>query len=118
MEEDIKILEELEEFMKEELRTEHSIFSIEQLKAIENLISGYKELAEQQNKNIQVVYGGRRYNTEGIILKDYIPKSKVKEKIEELEKEHEKYNGINGLEISRNGLINAQIQKLQELLEE
>lgn len=44
MEEDIKILEELEEFMKEELRAEHSIFSIEQLQAIENLIARYKEL--------------------------------------------------------------------------
>lgn len=40
---------------------------------------------EEINKNIQVAYGGRRYNTEGIIIEDYIPKSRIKEIIEELE---------------------------------
>ena len=34
-----------------------------------------------QNKNIQVAYGGRKYNTEGIIIEDYIPKSKLRELI-------------------------------------
>jgi hypothetical protein len=49
---------------------------------------------------------------------DYIPKSKVREKIEELKQERECEKCKNGLEISRSGFINGKIMVLQELLEE
>ena len=47
-----------------------------------------------------------------------ISKNKIREKIEELEKEYNKYTGYKGLEFSRTGLINSQIKVLNELLEE
>ena len=111
MEEDIKRLENYingKDTMKETL-----------VEAIENLIARYKELEEQQNKNIRVAYGGRRYNTEGIILKDFVPKSKVKEKIEELEKERKKQDEENIINVFYDQIdITHIIEALQELLED
>ena len=43
-------------------------------------------------------------------------KNKIIEKIEELNKEYNKYTGYKGLEFSRTGLINSQIRVLKELL--
>ena len=74
------------------------------------MIAKNKELQIGINKEYELGF------SQGLYEEDEDWKERIKEKIEELEKEHEKYNGINGLEISRNGLINAQIQKLQELL--
>ena len=78
MEEDIKILEDL----------------LVECKAIENLLTRYKQLEEENkyykeiivekeiNKNFEVLYE----KTLKAVKTDYIPKSKVKEKIEELDK--------------------------------
>lgn len=72
----------------------------------------YKKL---QNKNIQVAYGGRRYNTERIVIENYIPKSKVKEKIEEYKRKMEK--DVNYLSKDYFN-YRHKIYALQELLED
>ena len=77
--EDIKILEEI---LTRDIEDTEGTKIMK--KAIQNLIARYKELEEKQNKNIQVAYGGRRYNTEGIVIENHLPKSKVQEKIKEL----------------------------------
>ena len=99
MEEDIKILEDLKNkinFNRNESKYENSTYR----NALENLIAGYKQL-EEENKEIKKEFA---INTEihkrDEIIKDlketinclhetdkenYIPKSKVKEKIEELD---------------------------------
>ena len=61
--------------------------------------------------NIQVIYGGRRYNTEGIILKNYISKDKIREKI----KKYDKWIKDSG-EYTES--LEAQRYALNELLEE
>ena len=80
MEEDIKILEEIIEYCKEHLPP---YYKDEDLQAIENLIKGYREL-EEEKKELQ------KYIKDYLIPKStinliYIPKSKIKEKMEELE---------------------------------
>lgn len=70
MEEDIKILEGMLGFI--------SILNIEQRQALENLIKGYRELEEREIWSTATINGLKR---------DFIPKSKIKEKIEELNKE-------------------------------
>jgi hypothetical protein len=47
-----------------------------------------------------------------------ISKNKIIKKIKELNKEYNKYKGEKGLEFSRTGLINSQIDVLKELLGE
>ena len=140
--EDIKILEEFINYKNINNSPYHLIaISHESLcEAIENLIARYKELKEEnkelllrlkadglidrdrywlkkikeiEDKNIQIAYGGRRYNTEGIVIKDYISKSKVKEKIEDL-KDVIQYSA-NPLAIDN---CKYAIEILQELLEE
>lgn len=96
MEEDIKILEshinQLKEYEDEQ----------ELAQALENLIKGYRELEvfEQQVINHQ--------NSNVFKCKNCIQKSKIKEKIEEINKSHG-YSPVNKIFIE---------QVLQELLEE
>lgn len=72
----------------------------------------YREVIEKMRKdkkdNIQVVYGGRRFGTEGMVIKDYISKDKIREKIKELSKTQD----------FKVGLENYTIRILEELLEE
>lgn len=95
MEEDIKIVEELVEHNYLEdlgyLRDNNHYIRFNQ--ALENLIKGYREL-EKENKLLKKVDSiVENIDTEKVILKieddDYIPKSKIKSKIEELEKQKE-----------------------------
>lgn len=73
----------------------------------------YKQkLNEIENADLSIVYMSGFFDGEKKC------KDKIKEKIEELEKEKSKYTGYKGLEFSRTGLINAQKLVLQELLEE
>ena len=45
-----------------------------------------KEIEERDKKdNIQVVYGGRRFGTEGMVVKDYISKDRIREAIKNRE---------------------------------
>ena len=82
--------------------------------AIENLIKGYKELEEQIDKHVYFETTNPKE-----IEKNYIPKSKIKEKIEELKNEN--YQISLGSEIAFDSEIfknNLKIQVLQELMEE
>jgi hypothetical protein len=80
MEEDIKILEGLVKgiykygFDYDVDGEKHDIIRYEEFKAIENLIKGYRELEEREIWSTATINGLKR---------DFIPKSKIKEKIEE-----------------------------------
>lgn len=103
MEKEISILKELINDLKREEKLIGYDAEIE-IQAIENLIKGYKieklrnTLDEQSLKEA---------------LDDYIPKSKVKEKIEELEEEKKYY--YSDYKIDE---LNDKIQVLQELMED
>lgn len=40
----------------------------------------------KSNKDIQIVWGGRRYNTEGMILERYVSKDRIRELVHEMNK--------------------------------
>lgn len=87
MEEDIKILEELNNCLKEKPLNCDVYIREDDRQALENLIKGYRELEEWKREkgcSIQEVY------------ELFIPKSKIKEKIEELDKKS-KYCAISDL---------------------
>lgn len=46
-----------------------------------------EELKQSNKNNIQVAYGGRRFGTEGMVVKDYISKDKIKEKLNQIHNE-------------------------------
>ena len=109
MEEDIKILEEFLDLArtrdyKGDLTGSFDEFELEveekEYEALENLIAGYKQL-EEENKSKQKAYDDCYCEYKHYKQFDSIPKSKVKEKIEEL----------------KNGTYDAKII-LQQLLEE
>ena len=56
------------------------------LNLIEKQQKEIEELKQNKKDNMQVVYGGRRFGTEGMVVKDYISKDKIEEKIEEARK--------------------------------
>ena len=120
MEEDIKILEEFIEAIK--FVEERTLYELEakerckkRYKAIENLLTRYKQLEEENKK-----WEEWAENAECDMSVNYIRKSKIKEKIEELE--HEKFKrtqlGVFLLKNYENQKLLAKIQVLQELLEE
>ena len=105
MEEDIKILEEF---------TESSCCLASQeeiIECVKNLIKGYRELEEQIDKHVYFETTNPKE-----IEKNFIPKSKIKEKIEELEKLKNK------LKEEKNEFwipeINNTIYHIHELMEE
>lgn len=108
MEEDIKILEEY-------IKHDTDLVNLPEYdakivyKAIENLIARYKEL-EEENEQLEAIKNEaiRRYNFESI------PKSKVKDKIEELKKKVEELTDEKGYWGGSDLL--EQIQVLQDLL--
>ena len=111
MEEDIKILE---EYRDDEL------FGIAGREALENLLTRYKQLEEENKRlNNHNIIGRidaiKIEDLEPVLKPYYIPKSKVKEKIEELE-ECVKRLGNDGMELTYKESAEAQIEVLQELL--
>ena len=108
MEEDIKILEEV----KRPILATGFERQTKILKAIENLIKGYRELEEEWRINKMEEF---KIENECHIkyedINDYIPKSKIKEKIEELKA---------NIEESKDVLYGAEniVQVLQELMED
>jgi hypothetical protein len=84
MEENIKILEEKlkqwEPYKDIRFKTDIELELQMENRAIENLIKGYRELEEENKK-----WEEWAENAEYDMSVDYIPKSKIKEKIEELE---------------------------------
>ena len=65
------------------------------LNLVENQQKEIEELKQNKKDNIQVIYGGRRFGTEGMVVISYISKDKIKEKLKELEEQKEKlkYDG-------------------------
>ena len=134
IEEDMKILEEFLDLArtrdyKGNLTGSFDEFELEveekEYKAIENLIKGYRELEERTKKNIEpVLVNNKMYFIDKELYEDllkdiktnYIVKSKVKEKIEELDKEKLKYDNDLRIYTLRN-TFDFQKEVLQELLE-
>ena len=110
MEEDIKYLEEQIK-SNNELFEKHgySLLSQKQIQALENLIKGYRELEKRiiQLTNLLCINDSDE---------NYIPKSKVKEKIEELKEREQELSDEEGYWGSSDLL--AQIEVLQELMED
>ena len=113
--EDIKILEEYLDKQDRKFVSKHRLMI---LQAVENLIARYKELEEENRK-----LTARKYmlNAETGELKEipidnnYIPKSKVKDKIEEIQKECFLYKNETNCEEC---FERCSVEGLQELLEE
>lgn len=100
MEEDIKIIK-ASKIMSDDIP--HSEHSKRLRKALENLIKGYRELEEQIDKHVYFETTNPKE-----IEKNFIPKSKIKSKIEEVNKSLG-YSPVNKILIE---------QVLQELMED
>ena len=121
MEEDIKLLEEMKAncikgMMKGAIYTDEK--AERKALAIDNIIKGYRE-KEESEKYLYDAYqdAGKKMFEYAEQLKDSVPKSKIREKIEELKNEN--YQIILGSEIAFDSEIfknNLKIQVLQELL--
>lgn len=114
MEEDIKIIEQFLMGNKCcEDCTEKCVdcyIEYEEVQAVARLIKGYRELEEENKKIIQGKF--REVADKNSYIKDmYIPKSKIKEKIEEIQN---KFEFVNGWDSE----FNYAIEVLQELMEE
>ena len=86
MKEDIKILEEWL-IQLNELFEKTKINNTKERKSLENLIKGYRELEEQIDKHVYFETTNPKE-----IEKNFIPKSKIKEKIEEYKQITDKYD--------------------------
>ena len=127
MEEDIKILESFIRSIRSDLLDKENSDNFELAQALENLLTRYKQL-EEENKQLKLrikdIYVSRgEYEKAKTImtkeLREFIPKSKIKEKIEEL-----KDNGCcRGNEFYKGQCVTicqnySGCMALQELLEE
>lgn len=117
MEEDIKNLTEIIELCKEEINNNdesiHATLDLIDLKSLKNLLKGYRELYKKHDDLLVDVYDL------------FVPKSKIKEKIEKLEQEKDKtytqFLGSNRIDekLSTKGkMLEGAIQVLQELMED
>lgn len=129
MNDSIKILEEFIKYFEAEAtsikyRRNISItVGEDDIEAIENLINRVKELEEAVDNFMQ----GKAYSTKQLenVNKNFIPKSKIREKIEELEEENnETYTKFlesdrgNETLSTKGKMLQGAIQVLQELLED
>lgn len=153
MEEDIKVLEEILKVRKEQKEIIESVGGYcgncnPDIKALTNAIQAIKE--NKELKEFVFIYGGKDIDANNIgatrvmslqregyirglaesqekykkILKDMIPKSKIQEKIEKINKRIEQYNEYvkdqkeTDVEFYENIADTAIVQVLEELLEE
>ena len=120
MEEDIKILEKALKVLKGE-DTKLTFGFEETAQAIENLIKGYRELGRlyKSEKEMKIRYVG--YYQDLLLKENCIPKSKIKEKIEELKNKPvclcTRSNGKND-EALQHFINNTVVKVLQELMED
>ena len=98
MKEDIKNLEEIINLCKEEINNNDknatATLDLEDLKSLKNVLDSYKQL-EEKNKSKQKAYDDCYCEYKHYKQFDSIPKSKVKEKIEELDNERRKFTNDN-----------------------
>ena len=126
MEEDIKILEEFIEAYK----IAEEVLDGDVIQSIDNLVTRYKQLEEENtqlktitqeynsylqdsNCDTKIIIADSEYFANGFFKENFIPKSKVKEKIEELKEDEEFYR-----EHDRMYEFESKIKLLQELLED
>ena len=126
MEEDIKILEEFIEAYK----VAEEVLDGDVIHSIYNLVTRYKQLEEENtqlktitqeynsylqdsNCDTKIIIADSEYFANGFFKENFIPKSKVKEKIEELKEDEEFYR-----EHDRMYEFENKIKLLQELLED
>lgn len=116
MEQDIDDLEEL----RKELGLYANKNKIRQGIALEHLLKAYKELEEENKTKLEVFELGKESSRKRIEY-DYIPKSKIKEKISELDRKitYIESQYTNGGQNCNSNYLSAFYQKqiLQELLE-
>ena len=117
MEEDIKILEEMKKDIVYDSDEDYdNQIAIRQIQAIENIIKGYREL----EKDLHEMTISNNHKKENWIhkncLNEYIPKSKIKENIKEIDQliEYEKQYG----NVANRERLEFKKEVLQELLEE
>lgn len=91
------------------------IIDYKQIQAIENLIKGYRELEAKLNQLLKYE-DDLRIKERAFCKENHIPKSKIKEKIEELEKQYKQMEQTSDFIIA--DIIQPKIQVLQELMEE
>lgn len=112
MQEDIKILKELTEEYNSQHYMDMPLINGKQIQALENLLKGYREL-EIENQSYRDYLGEPPCYDNA----SYIPKSKIKEKIEELEEERKKKDEENTIDVFYDQIdITHIIEVLQELL--
>lgn len=115
IEEDIKILRE------SIIEEKYYIFNKDLKRAIENLLSDYKKVLkenEELNLKYYMLYTGKIENLKAQEVKiksQVIPVQKVKDKIEEIKQEKEKYGNCL-IKMYEDELVNRDIKILQELL--
>lgn len=125
IEEDIKICEEKIKFLNKKYADEHgedyypaitvsTKFNARTLLAFENLLTRYKQL-EEENNNMAEEYLVNNPGMAKYLNDNYIFKSKVKEKIEEINKAYEDSKDENGE--SQYYYPDYTIRVLEELLE-
>ena len=95
MEEDIKELEEIiKKYRNDNVNMldldsndlfKRLILKEEQVQLLENLIKGYREL-EEENEELKRLANNKQWISPCYVAQNYIPKSKIKEKIEEWDK--------------------------------
>ena len=76
-----------------------------------NTIFAYIEELEEENKV-------QRGQLNSAFDNGFIHKDKIRDKIKELDEDKQKYIGYKGLEFSRTGVINSQIQVLKSIIGE
>lgn len=138
MEEDIKIVEDFIEYSQEMINDMEYERPVDvtihqtQVTALENLIKGYRELEEENEKLIQDLHEmtiSNNHKKENWVHKNclngYIPKSKIKNKKEELEKEKEETytkflagNRKDEFLSTKGKMLEGATKALQELMED
>lgn len=128
MEEDIDILEDFLEYnnfleravVSGDIREFEVYMSKNDYKAIQNLIARYKE--EKEKNALLLANNNGYYDLKEYLKENYIPKSKVQEKIEELEelvKDFEEYWSKDPRKFKKEKCIDYyKLEALQELLED
>ena len=110
VEEDIKKIEEIINWLKDSSYPYDISLTRDDIQSLENLIKGYRELEERELWSTATINGLKR---------DFIPKSKIKEKIEELEKDIDDLmqNGdVYNDNVSKYNDLKLKIEVLQELM--
>lgn len=112
MEEDIKNIERVIDYIQLESPIIQGLGNAIYTDSLKRLIKGYREL-EEENEELKRLANNKQWISPCYVAQNYIPKSKVKEKIEELS--FETYGLGNQPELWE---IKEQIKLLQELMED